>query len=663
MRRSKKARIDPDELTPEGGFKIRTYHPTMEEMKDFSGYIERIHADGGHRAGLAKIIPPPEYKPRKAGYADDKLYDMKIPNPIKQEVNGESGLYQQLNLVQKKPMSVRHFKRLAEEKYSTPVHATDEDLERIFWKNIFVQPSIYGADVNGSLYDDDVEEFNLTKLNTILDNINHDYGVTIDGVNTAYLYFGMWKTSFCWHTEDQDLYSINYLHFGEPKSWYCIAPEHGKRFERLANNFFPQNARACRAFLRHKTTLISPQILKKYSIPYSKCTQKQGEFMITFPFSYHSGYNHGFNIAEATNFAIKYWIEFGKWATLCECSPDSVKISMQTFVKRYQTDRYEKWIQGKDVCEDPKDQKHVAAAPKPTEHDLYLFGKHDRNKEDQAEEENEKKKNNALQQNQSSNVKIKTKAARKAYPSQEELLRHANYLTNRDNYDNQISLNQYQPIPNQMVRIDHLAEGEQGTSSGDYTFVARRIEPYIGYNQNIVNIKQEHNNGSQITPNHNQQLTETIIPIAQNDSSMQLDVIPNGTQVIVHTQDDFLCDGVIDGHERIVRYKIFFPNYETLPDVSPDEIINLKPDKIYMIGEDIEVRGTRSEGIKKGKFKGIRECIEYSVRFIDTNSNKVTIQKMDQSKIYLRLDLVPKELLFNYRPTNVQGPIDNTNGT
>lgn len=36
--------------------------------------------------------------------------------------------------------------------------------------------------------------------------------------------------------------------------------------------FFPGNAQSCEAFLRHKMTLISPSILKKYGIPFEKVT-------------------------------------------------------------------------------------------------------------------------------------------------------------------------------------------------------------------------------------------------------------------------------------------------------------------------------------------------------------------------------------------------------
>lgn len=62
--------------------------------------------------------------------------------------------------------------------------------------------------------------------------------------------------------------------------------------------------------------------------------------MITFPYGYHAGFNHGFNCAESTNFAAPRWVEYGKRATQCTCSKDMVKISMDTFVKRFQPERY-----------------------------------------------------------------------------------------------------------------------------------------------------------------------------------------------------------------------------------------------------------------------------------------------------------------------------------
>ena len=112
-------------------------------------------------------------------------------------------------------------------------------------------------------------------------------------MNTAYLYFGSWKTTFAWHTEDMDLHSINYLHFGASKFWYCIPPRFMKRFERLADGMFPQLRKECPAFLRHKMCLISPNLLRQHSIPYNKVVQHEGEIMITFPCGYHSGFNTG----------------------------------------------------------------------------------------------------------------------------------------------------------------------------------------------------------------------------------------------------------------------------------------------------------------------------------------------------------------------------------
>uniref|UniRef100_UPI0037E96029 lysine-specific demethylase 4A isoform X3 n=1 Tax=Semicossyphus pulcher TaxID=241346 RepID=UPI0037E96029 len=326
---------------------IMTFYPTAEEFKNFTRYIAYIESQGAHKAGLAKIVPPKEWKPRSSY---DDIDDLVIPAPIQQVVTGQSGLFQQYN-IQKKAMTVREFRKIANsDKFCSPHYDDFEELERKYWKNVTFNPPIYGADVNGSLYDNDIKEWNICHLDTILDTVERESGITIEGVNTPYLYFGMWKTTFAWHTEDMDLYSINYLHFGEPKSWYCVPPEHGKRLERLAQGFFPGSSQNCEAFLRHKMTLLSPSILKKYGIPFDKITQEAGEFMVTFPYAYHAGFNHGYNCAESTNFATERWIEYGKQAILCSCRKDMVKISMDVFVKKFQPDRYEQWLAGRDVA-------------------------------------------------------------------------------------------------------------------------------------------------------------------------------------------------------------------------------------------------------------------------------------------------------------------------
>lgn len=36
-----------------------------------------------------------------------------------------------------------------------------------------------------------------------------------------------------------------------------------------------------------------------------------GEFIVTFPGSYHAGFSTGFNVGEAVNFVTKDWIKYG----------------------------------------------------------------------------------------------------------------------------------------------------------------------------------------------------------------------------------------------------------------------------------------------------------------------------------------------------------------
>lgn len=74
--------------------------------------------------------------------------------------------------------------------------------------------------------------------------------------------------------------------------------------------------------------MFSPKKLKECGIEFTKVLQNAGEFVITFPGSYHAGFNHGFNIAESSNFALPHWLEIGRKAKRCICRPGSVLIDI-----------------------------------------------------------------------------------------------------------------------------------------------------------------------------------------------------------------------------------------------------------------------------------------------------------------------------------------------
>ncbi|EHY54468.1 DNA damage-responsive transcriptional repressor RPH1 [Exophiala dermatitidis] len=206
-----------------------------------------------------------------------------------------------------------------------------DELEDKYWKSLNFSNPMYGADMPGSLFDDDTKEWNVAKLPNLLDLL----GAPIPGVNTAYLYLGMWRATFAWHLEDVDLYSINYIHFGAPKQWYSISQKDAPKFEAAMRSLWPTDAKNCDQFLRHKTYLVSPSILKsKFGVQVNKVVHREGQFVITFPIGYHSGYNLGYNCAESVNFAIDNWLQYGKTARKCRCESDSVFIDVDWFMRK-----------------------------------------------------------------------------------------------------------------------------------------------------------------------------------------------------------------------------------------------------------------------------------------------------------------------------------------
>jgi hypothetical protein len=183
----------------------------------------------------------------------------------------------------------------------------------------------------------------------------------IPGINTPYTYVGMWKATFSWHVEDMDLYAINFLHYGASKTWYCVPPEYGYKLEQLAQKLFPEMTETCFNFLRHKAVMIGPKLMRAHGIPVNKLVHEQGTIMVVFPHAYHSGFNHGFNMAETLNFAMPRWVEYGKRFRGCLCSLQkrTVKVNMDKFVEMFQPDKYEKWKRGEDFALHPEDPDFV----------------------------------------------------------------------------------------------------------------------------------------------------------------------------------------------------------------------------------------------------------------------------------------------------------------
>jgi JmjC domain, hydroxylase len=137
--------------------------------------------------------------------------------------------------------------------------------------------------------------------------------VGINGINVPWMYYGSLFTTFCWHNEDNYLYSINYHHKGAPKQWYGIpgSKKDADGLEKVFKNYLSMKMRDVPDLLHHITTMFSPRLLQSADVPVYKLLQNEGEYVITFPRAFHGGFSFGPNIGEAVNFATHDWIKYG----------------------------------------------------------------------------------------------------------------------------------------------------------------------------------------------------------------------------------------------------------------------------------------------------------------------------------------------------------------
>jgi len=206
-------------------------------------------------------------------------------------------------------------------------------VEKEFWRlvNCIEEDVIveYGADNPSSdcgsgfptdktkhLFPDDEEyvksPWNLNNLPVLKQSVLHYINAEISGMKVPWCYVGMCFTSFAWHIEDHWNYSINYLHWGEPKTWYGVPSSKAELLEEVMKRNAPELFEQSPDLLHQLTTIMNPNTLMSAGVPVVRTDQRAGEFIVTFPRAYHSGFNQGYNFAEAVNFSMADWLPVGR---------------------------------------------------------------------------------------------------------------------------------------------------------------------------------------------------------------------------------------------------------------------------------------------------------------------------------------------------------------
>uniref|UniRef100_A0A060TA64 ARAD1D24640p n=1 Tax=Blastobotrys adeninivorans TaxID=409370 RepID=A0A060TA64_BLAAD len=209
---------------------------------------------------------------------------------------------------------------------------TAREIESEYWR-IITNPSEgveveYGADVHTSVIQSgfpqiekdqrDVQEaihpWNANVLPFHPMSFFRHAGTEIPYLTKPWIYIGMIFSGLNWHFDDFFTYSVNYLHFGEQKTWYAIPEEDAPKYRELISEILgPDRIKKSPKDLLEAEYMLTPETLRSAGIRCYGLDQRPGEIVITFPKSYHAHFNHGFNLAESVNLAPYFdWLKYGE---------------------------------------------------------------------------------------------------------------------------------------------------------------------------------------------------------------------------------------------------------------------------------------------------------------------------------------------------------------
>ncbi|XP_006645195.1 lysine-specific demethylase JMJ705-like [Oryza brachyantha] len=336
------------------------FRPTAAEFADPVAYIHKIEAAAAPY-GICKVVPPLPPPPKKAALSSlSRSFAALHPDDPSPSFPTR---HQQLGLCPRRPRPALKPVWRSSHRYTLPQfeskaaaarksllarlnvpaskQLTPLDHEVLFWRASADRPIVveYGSDMPGSGFSPCAaqppaaaaragEHVGETAWNmcgvarspgSLLQFMRED----VPGVTTPMLYVGMMFSWFAWHVEDHELHSLNYMHLGAGKTWYGVPRDAALAFEEVVREHGYSgevNPLETFATLGRKTTVMSPEVLVDMGIPCCRLVQNAGEFVVTFPGSYHCGFSHGFNCGEASNIATPEWLRIAKEAAIRRAS-------------------------------------------------------------------------------------------------------------------------------------------------------------------------------------------------------------------------------------------------------------------------------------------------------------------------------------------------------
>lgn len=225
----------------------------------------------------------------------------------------------------------------------------------------------YGSDLPLDHYEAEIknqtsERVSLSKVSQMNDSllqIVKTKAEAISGIVVPWAYVGGHFSSFCWHTEDLFLYSVNYMHEGGTKTWYGVPYSDVEKTRNFLREKYKDQLEDRPSLLNEVLISFSPLELVKQGVNHDiiilkikvyKLNQKPGEMIVTLPGVYHAGFSNSFNLAEAVNLATSDWIETAWKFKEMDKNEGFIKracfpvdwIIYESFLKRYKINLSEK---------------------------------------------------------------------------------------------------------------------------------------------------------------------------------------------------------------------------------------------------------------------------------------------------------------------------------